>query len=558
MTKYFLPVFGRGKLLATLIAAVPFASVADAQVPQRSAYTAGKVSFSHFIMNTDVGDDRFVYFEDVNGDGFTDVVVTGYTPINRPSPGAQPGQILLNNGDNTFRAATGDRPQNEWAREILVADFNNDRIQDIFIADHGWDAAPFPGFRNQLLLGTGQGFTDATDRLPGLSDFSHNAAVGDVNGDGFVDILVTNAPGGNAAKAPYLLLNRGNAQFDLDRSRLPASFVRGDFRSEFSWAVELADLDGDGHMDMIVGRKQGLTTLPSRIYWNPGNGNFSNAAVTHLPDMKRFVSGDKYEIIEIKAFDVNQNGRLDLMMTAYNSSFRGTGIQLLSNVGNRQFVDSTDVCLSGVTQDPDNARDTPYYLRNMDVNFDGVPDILAIKNNDPSAQTTLFFEGSGTSLRALTRENLGGEPDARERLQWGQPLVGNGVFGYADVFVLVDNGQRKLGLNYVPVTSTPNAPVANRFDVCSNVMHSFLDAGELGRVQLDFQLLRIEPTVQIQVLPDTIKNITMLPSKFSSFSPASGLLHIPELVVDDTIRYRGLRFKLIDGDRLIFELVGAE
>jgi len=558
MSHFLLPARHCRTLLFSLAATVPGIPLVEAQIPQRSTYTAGAVSYGHFIMNTDVGDDRFVFFEDVNGDGYTDVVVTGYTPTNRPSPGAQPGQILLNNGDNTFRAATGDRPMNEWAREILVADFNNDRIQDIFIADHGWDAHPFPGFRNQLLLGTGQGFTDATNRLPVLSDFSHNAAVGDVNGDGFVDILVTNPPQGNASKAPYLLMNRGNAQFDLDRTRLPESFVRADGTSEFSWAVELADLDKDGHLDMIVGRKQGVNTLPSRIYWNPGSGNFSNALVTQLPDMKRFVSGDKYEIIEIQAFDVNQNGRLDLLMTAYNSRFRGTGMQLFSNMGNRQFVDSTDVCLSGITQDPDNARDTPYHLRKVDVNFDGVPDIVAIQNRDPSAQTTLFFEGSGARLRALPRASLGGDAEARLRLVWGQPLVGKGVFGYAEVFVLVENGQRKLGLNYLPVTSTPNPTVANRFDVCSNQMRSFVDAGNLGRIQLDFKLLRMEPTVQIQVLAETLKNITSLPAQFSTFNPATGLLRIPELVVDDNIEYRGLRFQLIDGDRLIFELVGSE
>lgn len=557
MLRSILPRCYRKKLLFSMLAVVPFASAADAQTAQRSTYSAGAVSFGHFSMNSDVGDDRFVYFEDVNGDGFTDVVVTGFSPTSRPAEGARPGQILLNNGDNTFRPATGDRPQNEWAREVLVADFNNDNIPDIFIADHGWDAHPFPGFRNQLLLGTGEGFTDATDRLPAISDFSHNAAVGDINGDGFVDILVTNPPQGNVEKGPYLLINKGNAQFDLDRSRLPASFVRAE-NGEFSWAVELADLDNDGHTDMIIGRKQGLTTLPSRIYWNPGNGDFSNAEVTHLPDMKRFVSGDKYEIIEIQAFDVNQNGRRDLIMTAYNMNFRGTGIQLLSNAGNRQFIDSSDVCLSGITQDPDNARDTPYHLRQVDVNFDGVPDIVAIKNNDPLAQTTLFFEGSGARLRAVTRENLGGDTSARERLVWGEPLVGNGVFGYVEVFTFVENGQRKLGMNYVPVTSTPNTPVANRFDVCSNLMTSSVDAGDFGRIQLDFRLLRMEPTVRIQVLPESIKSLSTLPGKFSTFNPASGLLQVPELVLDDAVGYSGLRFQLIDGDQLIFELVGAD
>jgi len=535
----------------------PFSMLADAQTPQRSTYAAGNTVFSHFIMNTDMTDNRFVYFEDVNGDGYTDIVVTGYTPISRPAQGAQPGHILLNNGDNTFRAATGDRPQSEWAREVLVADFNNDSIPDIFIADHGWDAAPFPGFRNQLLLGTGQGFTDATDRLPGLSDFSHNAAVGDINGDGFIDILVTNPPQGDASKSPYFLINKGNAQFELDRSRLPANITRAD-NSEFAWAVELADLDGDGHVDMVFGRKQGTATLPSRIYWNPGNGNFVNASVTNLPDMQRFVSGDKYEIIEIKAYDIDGDDRRDLIMSAYTANFGGTAMQLFSNNGNRQFLDSTDVCLSGLVQDPDNARNTPYFLRQADINFDGVPDMLAMSNVDPSGQTTIFFEGGNTRLRAIARDSLGGNSEVLTRLRYGGAVVGNGVFGYAEVFTLEENGQRKLGLNYVPVTSTPGIPVANRFDVCSNLMTSAVDAAEFGHIELQFRLLRMEPTVRIQVVGESIKGLTSLPDKHSVFNSTTGVLHVPELVLDDAVAYRGMQFKLIDGDKLIFELVATE
>ncbi|OFE12766.1 hypothetical protein PHACT_06125 [Pseudohongiella acticola] len=547
----------RHTVLWSMLFAAPLSMLADAQTSQRSTYSAGETVFSHFIMNTEMTDDRLVYFEDVNGDGFTDIVVTGYTPVSRPAQGEQPGQILLNNGDNTFRAATGDKPQTEWAREVLVADFNNDTIPDIFIADHGWDAAPFPGFRNQLMLGTGQGFINATDRLPNLSDFSHNAAVGDINGDGFIDILVTNSPQGDAAKSPYFLINKGSAQFELDRSHLPANITRGD-NSEFAWAVELADLDGDGHTDMIFGRKQGVNTLPTRIYWNPGNGNFTNAAVTNLPEMQRFVSGDQYEIIEIKAYDVNGNGRRDLIMSAYNASFRGTAMQLLSNNGNRQFSDSTDVCLSGVDQDPDNARNTPYFLRQADINFDGVPDMLAMSNNDTSAQTTMFFERGNTRLRAISRESLGVNAETAQRLQYAQAIVGNGVFGYAEVFTLLDNGQRKLGLNYVPVTSSSVPPVASRFDVCSNLMTSAVDAADFGRIQLSFRLLSMEPSVRIQVLPESIKDLTSLPGAHASFDPVSGLLRVPELVLDDAVAYRGMVFQLIDGDQLIFELVATD
>ncbi|MDP2127129.1 MAG: VCBS repeat-containing protein [Pseudohongiella sp.] len=545
------------KILFVLLATVALAPLSDAQTAQRSGYSAGSVSYGRFVMNTDMVADRFVYHEDVNGDGYTDVIVTAYSPTDRPAQGALPGHILLNNGDNTFRLAGGDRPQSEWVREVLVADFNNDGFPDIFFADHGWDAYPFPGFRNQLLLGNGDSFIDATNRLPAIADFSHNAAVGDINGDGHIDILVNNPAQGDGTKASYFLINRGDANFDLDRTRLPQSFVRV-ADNQYSWAAELDDLDNDGFPDLIIGRKQGAQGLPTRVYWNPGNGDFSNAPVTNLPDLTRFTAPGNYEVIEIKAFDVDADGYRDLMISAYSSAFRGTGIQLLSNRGNRQFVDSTDVCLSGITQDPSPERDTPYYFRKVDVNFDGVPDIVALKNGDASPQTTLFFEGSGGRFRAIARENLGGDTEAQVRLRWGQPVVGDGVLGYADVYVLEENGQRKLGINYLPVSSTPMPAVANRFDVCTNQMSSIVDAGDLGRIQLKFNLLRMEPTVRIQALASTLKDISNLPAKFATFSNSSGLLMVPELAIDDAVGYRGLRFQLIDGENLIFELVGAD
>ena len=87
---------------------------------------------------------------------------------------AQRGAILLNNGDFTFSVANGDRPSGVHPREALLADFNGDGMKDLFIADHGHDAPPFPGWSNQLLLWTSEGYIDASDRLPDDSTgFSH-------------------------------------------------------------------------------------------------------------------------------------------------------------------------------------------------------------------------------------------------------------------------------------------------------------------------------------------------------------------------------------------------
>jgi len=300
-------------ILASLVSAT-MAPNAFSQTALRSDYKAGPMKFNHFETPTDLPQTTFMYYDDINADGYTDVVVTGFTPVNEARQGGRPGVILLNNGDNTFTVAAGDKPSSEWVRELIVADFNGDGISDLFLADHGWDAHPFPGFQNQLMLGTGTGFKDATNLLPVLHDFTHNAAAGDINGDGRIDIFVANNPLQNPDKVSYFLINKGDAGFEMDRTRLPASFLKT--FEPGSWSVEIADLDSDGFPDLLVGRIENSGSPPSRIYWNPGNGDFSNAEVTLLPDMARFVPGGEYAVIEIKAFDVNNDGVPDIQISA--------------------------------------------------------------------------------------------------------------------------------------------------------------------------------------------------------------------------------------------------
>ena len=163
-----------------------------------------------------------VFADDFDDDGDDDVIFTAGTYPGEEFTASRQGAILINDGNYSFTVAQGDRPDSVHPREVLMADFNGDGRNDFFIADHGYDVDPFPGWPNQLLLATETGYDDASDRLPDDSTgFTHNAAVGDVDGDGDIDILVANNGGEFMGGAPYLLLNEGAANFTVDQERRP-------------------------------------------------------------------------------------------------------------------------------------------------------------------------------------------------------------------------------------------------------------------------------------------------------------------------------------------------
>jgi hypothetical protein len=109
-------------------------------------------------------------------------------------------------------------------------------VPDRFTACARWDRSPFVGEQSILLLSKAQGKYDRFV-IP-VTAYSHGAAVGDVNGDGYRDILLLDS---SHNKYFFLINQGGTGTFVRDDTRLPA-----DPSNTSYFSTELTDVDGDG------------------------------------------------------------------------------------------------------------------------------------------------------------------------------------------------------------------------------------------------------------------------------------------------------------------------
>ena len=105
--------------------------------------------------------------------------------------------------------------------------------------------------------------------LPGSGNATSSVAVGDLNGDGALDLVL-----GNFAQPSQVYLNDGRANFTAPVS-LPGS-------GRYTYRVAVGDLNGDGTLDLVLGN----FAQPSQVYLNDGRGNF--AAPVSLPGSGNF------------------------------------------------------------------------------------------------------------------------------------------------------------------------------------------------------------------------------------------------------------------------------
>lgn len=388
---------------------------------------------------------------DFNGDGSADILV-GATSNDVAGTDAGAVYVFLSDATGVDSVADGTllggAPGDGFGNARSAGDVNGDGYADIIAgADHS-DAAGTDAGRAYIYLG-GPGATfdpspDATLAGAAVGDLfgAPVASAGDVNGDGFADVIVgaiNNDVGGADAGRAYVFFGGPGAGFDAVADGVLTGATAGDYFG--TGANAAGDVNGDGFGDVVVG-----------AYLNDVGGNEAGRAYVYLggPGMALDPAadgvltgaaiGDQLGVSAASAGDVNSDGFADVIVGAYGADASGTDsgrAYVYFGQPGPTFNGVPDGVLNGLG--PGDAFGVSVASAG-DVNGDGFSDVVVGGLYNDAAATNagaayVYLGGPGTTFETVNDGALLGSVAAG---QFGQRVASTGDVnrdGLADVIV---------------------------------------------------------------------------------------------------------------------------
>jgi FG-GAP-like repeat len=296
---------------------------------------------------------------DLNGDGHPDLAVANaYSDIFSSTV-----SILLGNGDGTFR------PQTEYAVgdypfAVAMGDLNGDGRLDLAVANESSNNTLANGV--SVLLGNGDGTFRQQVQYPAYAPSA--LVLADLNRDGKLDIALA-----DPANTIFVLL-RGNGDGTF---QYPTGYST---TATFPGTIAVGDFNGDGLPDLVLGDHGPepppiVSTLD--VFVGNGDGTFQPPSSYRVGEAVNFVA----------ATDVNGDGKLDLL--AANGASNDVSVLLGNGDGSFQ----APVAYA--------AGSAPSAISVADMDGDGRPDLI-VSDQLSNEVSILSGDGDGTFGAAVT------------------------------------------------------------------------------------------------------------------------------------------------------------
>jgi hypothetical protein len=269
---------------------------------------------------------RNAFFRDYNSDGFLDIYI-----INDGNTNGQGGTDKLYLSQHTDGVVTGFTQVNQATSPLspecggVSIDSDGDGDFDVYKGDYPNNNQDY------LYLNNGSGsFTNSVGMVPTDGDYTVDVESADMNGDGRLDILISNW----GANKLYLNNNNGAGSADGDYAYTGSVVTIADGSSNEN-AMEVGDLDGDGDNDIYWGDRSGAADW---IYVNTGNNGSGVPQFSTFTTLPQSVQSRTSRKIEVA--DLNDDGRNDLVVYKEDgTNSRPTVLRNTSYNGTLSFVD---------------------------------------------------------------------------------------------------------------------------------------------------------------------------------------------------------------------------
>lgn len=269
-------------------------------------------------------------------------------------------------------------------------------------------ADTFPTFDRSLLLET-------------TSETSANVSIGDVDGDGKLDIVL--AKGRHWPLVDRVLLGDGAGHFTNGYDLGTAS--------DRSYSGHLADLDRDGDLDVVISND---APDPKLVYLNDGKGHFHVGSAFGKP---------QWETRNATVADINGDGLPDIVV-ANRSDSTGANYICLNRGAGRFDADCTAF-----------SREPATTITAADFNHDGRID-LAVPFRD-KGQSRVYLAGPGGTFDAARMISFG-PPNATIRMTDAADLDGDGTI---DLVAIDESVGTTIYFGRRDGTFAPGMPVAD-------------------------------------------------------------------------------------------------